>query len=794
MQLSYKFLAQYVDLTNISAKQLAEALTNAGHEVEDIYPLADAQGLVIGQIINCELIPNTHLHKVQVEIASDKVLQIVCGAANCRCGLKVIVARVNACLQGQLIEAKKVHGIVSEGMLCSLKELAVPTKLLSQKQINGIEELADDALVGNENVLAYLGLDDMILDVSLTANRADCLAMWSMAKEVGAILNRQVNLPNFKEHEEIKADYQISLKTNKATYYLGKAIHSLKVGPSPKWLKDILLASGINSINNVVDISNYVMLETGQPLHFYNLNKINYKKIEVIDGVSLKGQALDEQVFDLESEDILIMSNQHLAAIAGIMGGKETMIDTTTDAIFIEAAHFSAQQIRHSANRLNLMTEAATRFIKGIDPLAALKAIKRATDLLVELAQAKEIEETVQAGLNNYQPIVISETLSHLNQVLGTSFQQKEVIDVLKRLDFKPTIEGDKIISHIPSYRQDMFLDADIQEEVIRLLGFASLKTTLPLMQATVGERDTKQLKRYHTRAILQSLGLQEIVTYTLQSCAESDLAFWPLGKAIKLAMPMSEARSVIRNSLMLSILACAKYNVDHKNDNLSLYEISKVYAKNIEQERLAIFLQGNYQEDKLYAYQEKTDFYTLKGIILSYLAKFGIAETSLIIKENTFDQEHFHPYRSALIYLDQQLLGTFGQVHPKLAKQYALKDAYYAEINLDLFYAYKAKRICFQSLDRYPFIERDIALVLKKEIPVMSILNKIKESGGLLVRKVDIFDLYEGEHVEQGYKSIALRIRYQAKDHTLKDEEVNAIHQNILHLLESDLQVSLRS
>ncbi|MBW9212257.1 MULTISPECIES: phenylalanine--tRNA ligase subunit beta [Terrabacteria group] len=794
MKLSYKWLSQYVDLKGISAQELAQSLTRSGHEVEGLETLASATGLVIGEIIESEPIPKTHLNKVQVRISDTDIKQIICGAPNCRTGLKVIVALPGAKLPMGEISAKPVHNLESNGMLCSLKELGVDTKLLRDKQINGIEELNQDAPVGETNVLAYLGLDDTILDISLTANRSDCLSMWAMAREVAAIVNRKVTLPTLQEHREVPSSFQIHLKTEKASYYLGKVIGRVKVGPSPKWLKEALISSGINSINNVVDISNYVMLETGQPLHFYQLSKLKNHSIEVVDGHQEKIRALDGVEFQLEPEDIVIETSGHFAGIAGVMGGEESMIDDETTSIFMEAAHFSTVQIRHTATRLNLMTEAASRFIKGMDPLAAQQAIQRATDLLVELAEGAEIEETVEAGQDGYTAIEIKETLSHLNQVLGTKFTLEQVSSILERLNFTPLVQGDEITCYIPSYRRDMELDADVQEEVIRLLGYDDLDTTLPRMEATVGERNERQIAKRKTRETLISFGLQEIVTYTLQSKEESEKALWPLGEAISLSMPMSEARSHLRTSLMTSVLASVQYNIAHKNYPLAFYEISKVYAKGLEQERLSIFLEGNYQEDKLFGLEEKSDFYTLKGILMAWLKKFGIQQDHIEIKENNEYISHFHPYRSALVYLNHQLLAIFGEVHPTLQKQYSLKEAFYAEVNLEVFYQVKRKRLHFKELDRYPSVDRDIALVVKKEIPAQKIVDTIRQNGKQLVRQVDIFDVYEGKHVAKEDKSIALRIRYQDSEHTLQESEVNEIHESILHELKEKCQAVLRS
>ena len=796
MRLSYKWLSRYVDLNGITPEELAERMTFAGLEVEGMAPVAKAQGLVIGEIESCEDIPGTHLRKTQTRVGEKETLQIVCGAPNCRQGLKVIVARPGAVLPGGTIEARPLHGVDSCGMLCALFELGVDKKMLRKEQIDGIEELPADAPVGETQVLQYLGLDDTILDVHLTPNRADCGAMWNMAHEVGAILHRPVSLPACQGAADIgtPSDFEVETRTPKCSCYLGKVVHHVQVGPSPKWMVDYLHAAGMNSINNLVDISNFVMLETGQPLHFYDLAKLPKHHIAVVDDRELTMTALDGAQFAIQKGDLLILNGEEPTGIAGIMGGEESMIDENTTGLFIEAAHFDYASIRRTSLRLNLLTEAAQRFTKGIEEMAMFKAMDRSVQLLKEYGGADGFEQTVQAGSCTYQPQVIRETLQHCNGLLGTSFTMAQVQDALTWLNFQPEVEGDVITCHIPSYRIDLEGPADVDEEIIRLLGFDSLGYTLPQIAATVGQLDPRQRLRRLTRSVLEGYGLNEIITYTLVSKAFVDTTSQPLGEAIAMQMPMSEAHSYVRTGLMNSVLECVQYNEDHGNEDLGFYELSSLYAKGIQQERLAVVLDGKVQNDPLHKVMENGDFYALKGMVEAWLQRCGFPASRLSWKENEKDTQHYHPYRSAELWVDKKFFGLLGEVHPSYAACFDLKHVVYGEFNLDLLAQARVGRVRNVPLEKYPGVERDIAVVVDRSVSARQLLDSIQSHGRRLIKKAEVFDVYQDSSLGDNRKSVALRIVYQASDHTLTDAEVETVHAEILAHLAQETGASLRS
>ena len=799
MRLSYKWLSEYVDLSGITPEELADKMTTAGLEVEGIEPLAQGTHLVIGEVLSSEDVEGTHLHITQTRIGDkpEDVLQIVCGAPNCRAGLKVIVALEGAELPGGTIHVRPLRGIDSNGMLCALYELGVDKKYLTEYQCNGIEELPADAPVGETDVLGYIGYDDTVLDVSLTPNRADCSSMWNMAKEVGAILHREVKWPDYAGKADIgeEGTFRVSSATEKCSAFLGKVVNHVEVGPSPKWMVNYLHAAGMNSINNVVDISNFVMLETGQPLHYYNLAKLPAREITVVDDIEMKMTALDGVEFEIQKGDLVITTGGEPTGIAGIMGGEESMIDETTNAIFIEAANFDATSVRRSSIRLNLITEAAQRFTKGLEPLSMQKAVDRSVELLTKYAGASGFEKTVCCGDFTYEPKVVKETLTHCNDLLGTEFTMDQVKEVLTWLDFKPEINGDEITCTIPSYRTDIERQADIDEEIIRLIGFDSLKSTLPFMEATVGRLTPAQKIRRTIGELMRANGLNEIITYTLVPQDYIDNAFDAAGDAIALAMPMSDAKKYIRSSLLNSVLECVQYNEAHQNNSCSFYEISKVYSVKGEEERLAVVFDGNLEEDKLHKIVKPGDFYAMKGLIMSMLKKLGFFGGRIQIRENTKDTVHFHPFRSAELWMDKKFLGVFGDIHPAYAKKFDLKKSVvYAELKLDQLFETRGTRMKFVPLERYPAVSRDIAVVTDRETSAQQITNTINKAGGKLLRNIEIFDIYEGEHVEAGKKSVALRVTYQAADHTLKEEEISTVHKAILEALAKKLNAELRA
>lgn len=790
---SKKWLSQYMDLSDLTCEQLADKMTTAGLEVEGLEPMAQGTNLTIGYVKECVDHPNSdHLHVCQVDL-KDRVEQIVCGAPNVRAGLKVIVAKVGAKLIGGEIKNSVIRGIESNGMICSLLELGVDAKQLSDYQKSGIEELGEDAPIG-EDPLAYLGLDDTLLDVGLTPNRSDCLASFALAKEVGAILHKKVTLPDYENASDIGEPTKLKVHsaTDKCPLFLGKVIKEVTIKPSPKWMQQLLHAAGVKSINNVVDISNLVMLETGQPTHFYDIEKM-HQDIVVSDGFDTTYTALDGVEYKIEPEDIMITTQGKPVGIAGLMGGDDSKIDESTKGIIIEVATFNYVQCRNTARRLNITSDAAIRNSKEIEPGAPKKAMDRCVQLLIEYADAKGIEETTVYGNPHVEEKSFTVSVTNINKRLGTQFKAEEMMDVLTWLDFQPKCENDQIHVTIPSYRNDIAIEADISEEIIRLIGFDSLGSTLPLMEMTQGELDKRQKMNRTIRQLLTHMGAYESESYTLVSAKHIEDAILGLNPVVELASPMSEDRKYVRNSLLPSMLDVLSYNQNRKASDLSLFELSNVYGQDTVEEHLGLVMSGSLQKNRWMKIDIKANFYTLKGMIETLLSSFGFEKTRIKIKENDLDTVHYHPYASALVYIGKELFGIFGVVHPIMAKKYDVSsDSVMAECNLEVLLKNKASKVKFEGISKYPSVSRDLALVVKKDINVGVITDTIRKCSKF-IKNVEVFDVYTGEHVAEDSKSIALSILFQSSEKTLTDQEINDVHQKILDALKKECNAQLR-
>lgn len=795
MKISMKWLGRYVDLSDVKAQDLADKLTLAGLEVEGIESLAHGSNLTIGQVLTCVDHPQSdHLHVCTVDL-KDEIVQIVCGAPNVAKDQKVIVAKNGAVLPQITIKKATVRGIESNGMICSLSELGVAPKYLSEEQKAGIEVLGDDAVVGSDP-LAYLGLDDIILDVKQTPNRSDFNAMWSVAMEVGALLDREVRLPDARTaaNAGAKTNLKIGSTTDACPTFYGKVIGSVTVKESPQWMKEALMAVGIKSINNVVDISNYVMVETGQPLHFYDLAKVPHQEIIVKDRLQSELKTLDMDSVPLFENDLVITSNDVPIGLAGIMGGDDSKIDENTHGIIIEAALFSPVRIRNTSRRVNLMTEASLRFQKGLEPQMPDKAMHRAVELLVELADAKLLEETVEYGKPVIAKKEVSVTHRQIETLLGTKVELGQCVELLRRLHLSPIVEGETITCTIPSYRLDLSIAEDLVEEVGRMVGYDGIQGKLPKMETVSGELDARQKQRRKIRSLCIGFGMNEAITYTLVSKTKIENAILPLGEAYEILSPLSDERRYVRVGILPSLLEAAAYNLAHKAKDFMLYEVGSVYAKGKQEERLAFVLSGNLTQSLWQKHSVATDFYTGKGIVEAIATQLGFDINRLRYTTPKEALDKFHPYRSAEIHLGKDRLGIVGEIHPKLAKELGVGALILAEINLELFLQQKATKVKYAPLNKYPVVQRDIALVIKTEVSAGSIESTIKKAGKSIVKGVEFFDVYTGSHVEEGSKSIALSLYYQADDHTLEDAEINGIHQKIVSALEVELQAKLRA
>ena len=800
MKISVKYLSEYLDISDLSIQQLVDKITITGVEIESVEHLAIVDHLIIGYVQSCEKHPDSdHLHVCKVDTGSG-VATIVCGAPNVAAGQKVIVALPGANLpaKGIVIQKGVIRGVPSEGMICSLLELGVDEKYLSQAQKDGIEVLDKDAPVGNKDPLAYLGLDDTLLELKPTPNRGDVLSMISFVYEASAALNKPLkkDLAKVELKKLAPATYKVSSATPKCPRIALKGVHGIKVQPSPRWLQETLMGFGVRAINNIVDIGNFVMLLVGQPLHMYDADKLKSHDFVVKDGFDGKFVALDEQTYQLQKDDILITDGAQLGCLAGVMGADETKVDEHTKNIVIEAAEFNDIQIRTTARRLQLLSEAATRFIRGIDYTRCHYALDLACQMLQELAGAKEIETTVAYGDFTPKNTKINIGLAKINGVLGTSFTAQDVKEVWERLHFAYTTKGENFVVAVPSYRGDITIQEDLIEEVIRIKGFENLKETYPA-DFTTGGYTPKQHQRLLVRRHLVEQGLYEALTYSLENKKTNGdfnvLSCNAEAKAIKIMTPITEDHEYLRESLIPSLLAAVQANNARNIADVPLFEVSKLYYNGGEHEQLGIAISGHLKNIK-WQKPQNVDFYVMKGLVTSVLELLGIEEVRYSLVRVPSDSKYFHPGRSAYLKTGNTIFGVIGELHPLMAKKYEVEHCLVAELDLDYLLNLKTSKVKFSAPSIYPAISRDIALVVKQDVASGDLIRVIKKSGRALIRDAEVFDIYQGENLEAGYKSVAISISYADSKRTLKDEEVNAVHQQVVEALEKTFQAKLRS
>lgn len=794
MLVSSKWLRAHVELDNISDEEIASKLTFAGVEVEDITRLASGTNLVIGEILSCENHPDSdHLHILQVDEGKiHGVHQIVCGAPNARKGLKVIVARTGAVLPEVTIAPSKIRGIESDGMCCSLLELGVNKKMLSEEQTKGIEELPADAPVGEENVLGYLGLDDTILDLSLLANRPDLYSLENVAREVATLFHANYKLDNLHSYKESSDKFVSDSLTENCDRFGTILVKNVVTKESPKYMKELLRSEGIRSINNVVDIGNFVMLLTGQPLNMYDADKLPEAKLTVQNDIEGDWVAMDDKTYHLEKGDSCVCSKGRCMCLAGIMTSKECEVTPETKNVVVEAAHFDEASIRKTSNRLGLSSDSSQRFVKGTNLENIERALQMAAVLLLDEADAKEVSEIYDFRTAPKKEKIIDVTLDYINNRLGTSFDEDTVIKTLMADHLKIAKDGDTMHVEIPSYRLDIDGKADLSEEVIRLLGLDNISSSLPSIEAKNGGLTEAQKNKIAIRRLLRNQGLTEVLTYTLTK--ESNIPafnYLAKGEAYKVLNPLTEDRSYIRLSLLPSLLEVSSYNAAHQVKDLAIFEVSDVDSTTYKGLRLAAVLSGN-KEVQSSLKEEPYDFYDAKGIVLSILNLLGIQENRYDLKVLNSDKEEFHPGRSAVVTIGKDTVAVLGALHPKALKAYGLKNAVALEIDLGYLLNLKVGPIKAKVPNKFPSVTRDLAFLVNKDVDFASIKKEIKRSDKLIT-DVKIFDTFEGLGIPLNKKSLALTFEFSAPDRTLTDGEINALMDKIIGILKMKFLAEVR-
>ena len=774
MKLSTNFVKDYIDI-DVDVKQLAEDMTRVGNEYDSAGKLINATKLIIGKIIECVDHPDSdHLHLCKVDIGKE-VLNIVCGAPNARKGLKVIVAQNGAELPEKTIKKGMIRGQESNGMLCSIAELGLEHKFLKPEDKDGIAELGEDAVIG-EDPIKYLGLNDDVIDFELTANRGDLLSVLGMAYEIGAIYDKTVKTVDLSHKEygkDLNENFKTEVKTDNCKLLLVKKVENVEIKESPSFIKNRLIASGIRPINNVVDISNYVMLELGQPLHFYDADRLGNKLVVRMAEKGEKLTTLDNIERTLDDSDIVIADSTHGVGLAGVMGGLETEVENDTKNIIIESAIFDSVKIRLTSKKI-LRSEASNRFEKGLDPNRTYMAIERACALLEKYANGKVVTGIVKYDKTDNKEKEINLEFKNVNDVLGTTISQKEILDVFRKLGFSYSVKGDIVTVKVPTRRLDISIKEDLIEEVSRIYGVDNIQGKLPVVPMKKGTFDKTQRE---IRNKMISLGLNETLTYVLINDKEVHKFTLDEFEELKLLDPITEDRNTLRYTIIPSLLKIYEYNNARGQKDISIFEIGKGFYKKGEiygeDTKLCCLMTGKYSIGLNHT--NNVDFYTIKGVAEEILNYLGYEGRYSFIKQEM--PKEIHPGQSAYINVNGTDVGIIGKLHPNVSKE----DIYVFEINLDELFKKKVGKMKYKEISKFPSVKKDVAFLINKKVVSKDIEKVIKNSGGSILSDIEVFDVYTGKNIDENKKSIAYSLNFIDNKKTLTDEEVNNLLEKII-------------
>lgn len=790
MLVSYNWLKQYANIED-NATDLAEKITRGGIEVEGVEYLADnISNVVVGYVETKEKHPDAEkLNVCTVNVGEEDKLQIVCGAPNVDAGQYVIVAKVGATLPGIKIKKAKLRGVESQGMICSLKELGLNQSVVPKNYQDGIYVFESEQKLGADAV-EVLGLNDYILDLSITPNRADALSMRGLAYELGALYNQKVTFPDSEVEENYSdTELKVVVESDSCKNYLGQVVKNIEVKDSPLWLQTRLMNSGIRPINNIVDITNFVLLEFGQPMHAFDKDLVgnsivvrNAKEGEVLE-------TLDGEERKLQESDLVITDGTKPIALGGVMGGKNTEVSNNTKNIILESAYFNPVSIRRTSAAQGLRSDSSARFEKGIDPNMQKAALQRAVRLILELCPNATVEASVGVVNKEEEKEVVIST-SYINNYLGITLSTEEITSILESLSFSVEVDGEELTVKIPTRRPDISIKQDLVEEVIRIYGYDNLASTLPkFSKTTKGGLTYSQRAIRDLRKVYVGLGFNDTINYSLVSDEESTQYTLDNHHKVRLMMPMTETHSTLRQSLIPGLLNTVQYNVARKQKDLKLLEIGRVFFgsgdDNIQPKEtlyLSGALTGEENSTKWLNESSVIDFYTAKGYLEVIFERLGLDEKVLYKKAKI---DGMHPGRTAEVYLGEKLIGFIGEIHPVVASDKDLNETYVFEINLDEVISESKVKPKYEEVTKYPEITRDIAMLVDLVDEYQNIYDVIESINSKLITKVELFDLYVGPELLVGKKSIALTITYSDKQKTLTDEEVTKVHEKVLKALD---------
>ncbi|WP_110956197.1 phenylalanine--tRNA ligase subunit beta [Anaerosinus massiliensis] len=810
MQVSIKWLKDYIDFDE-TPEQLAEMLTMAGVPVENVNDMgAGIENVITGKIVQIDKHPDAdRLCICTLDVGAAETIIIVTGATNVRVGQTVPVAMIGAKLpNGMKISKGKLRGVVSHGMLCSASELQLDLSTLADEQKQGIYILPNDTPIGTD-IKEVLGLNDTILEFELTANRADCFSIMGLVREIAVLTGNKPKKPIIHVREEAgeKASKLIALKIESPELCLrfaSRVLKNVKVGPSPKWLQERIEGAGIRSINNVVDVTNFVMLEFGQPLHAYDYNTLSEHTLIVRKANPFeKITTLDEIKRELAPEMLVVADSVQPASVAGVMGGLVTEVTANTKIVVLEAAAFNGVSIRRTSRAFGLHSEASGRFERGIDIVNSIKALDRAAQLLEEMDVCTVCEGIVDIYPGFEISSTVKFTAQQINKRLGSNIDQATMADILKRLEFEVNKNKDEFIVTVPSWRNDVRCMEDISEEISRIYGFHNIAPTFPRGDMLQGGQSTRQSFIDDVKEILSAVGLNEIVSFSFTHAHTFDKMNVPEENSLRLAVPImnpiTDEFPLLRTTVVSSVLETVARNLSRKNEDIRIFEVGSVFMPKalpiteLPTEKFMISGAISGKRNVISWNQDKAsvDFYDAKGIIEVFLAKLGISKYSVEAGEHYA----MHPGKTAVFKKGKEVIAYVGEVHPEVQENMDIsKKAYLFEMDIDTLMKYATLTCRYQSLPKYPAISRDLAMLVSNDISANEIEKAIIKSAGSLLKNIHLFDMYTGEQVEDGKKSVAFSLQFQSTEKTLTDEEVDKNYNLILEYLEKALQAKLRS
>lgn len=810
MNVSLNWLKYYIDI-DLTPQQLADKLTLAGVAVENIVYLGQGlEGVVTGKVVEISKHPEADkLWICKIDIGQSEPLQIVTGADNVRQDYIVPVAVVGSTLpNGMKMKAAKLRGVESAGMLCSSSELNLDNKTLLPEQREGIFILDAGTPIGRD-IKEILGLDDVILEFELTANRADCFGIVGIAREVASVTGAPLkNIPQVPENLQLHADSdKLHIKIENPELcgrFTGRLLEGVKLGQSPYWLQKILRSMGMRPINNIVDVTNFVMLELCQPMHAYDAATLKGNTLLARSAkAGEKLVTLDDQTRELTTDMLVIADTEAAVGIAGVMGGLNTEVTDKTVDIVLEAAYFNGVSVRKTSRFLGLRSEASSRFERGTDIAKTQLAICRATQLLQDIAGVNKVYDPVDCYPNPRPATKLEVSVAAINKHLGTDLTAQAMADILQRLSFVVCIADDTMIIEVPSWRFDVTSMVDISEEVARNVGFDNIKSTLPADEMTASEQTPVTPVNDDIRDLMVASGLDEVINYSFIHPSAFDKlnlpANDPLRKTIDIANPITDEFKVLRTTLLSSILATVSYNVSRRNENVAIFEVGNAYMADIvpittfptEVPLLAGALTGKRNEVHWSNDKSDVDFFDVKGIVVDVLNKFSVGDYELV--PSTCPS--LHPGKSADVMLNGECIGCFGQIHPLVEEAYDFsKPVFVFELKVQPLIKTYLTIAKYQQLPKYPFITRDLAVLVPNEIAISQVQTLVEQAAGEYLSNFKLFDVYQGKQVAEGHKSIAFTLTFQANDRTLTDKEVEEFTKNILNSLQDKFNLKLRS